>query len=104
VQQQCSSCHNVDKGGAASVGPDLYGIVGAKMFAEPGFTYSAAVKAKTGGTWTPEVLSDWLADPMGFAPGTMMAYPGVKNDQTRADVIAYLNKNSDSPIKLPGAK
>jgi len=33
-----------------------------------------------------------------------MSYPGVKNDQTRADVIAYLNKNGDSPIKLPGAK
>ena len=33
-----------------------------------------------------------------------MAYPGVKNEQTRADVIAYLNKNSDSPTKLPGTK
>jgi cytochrome c len=104
VQQQCSSCHNVDKGGAASVGPDLYGIVGAKMFAQAGFSYSDAVKAKANGNWTPETLSDWLKDPMGFAPGTAMAYPGIKNDQTRADVIAYLNKNSDSPLSLPGAK
>jgi cytochrome c len=39
---------------------------------------------------------------MTYAPGTMMSFPGIKNDQTRADVIAYLNKNSDSPIKLPG--
>jgi cytochrome c2 len=33
-----------------------------------------------------------------------MSYSGEKNTQTRADVIAYLNKNSDSPIKLPGTK
>jgi cytochrome c len=104
VQQQCSSCHNVDKAGAAGVGPDLYGIVGAKMFAQAGFSYSGAVKAKAGGNWTAETLSDWLKNPMGFAPGTMMAYPGIKNDQTRADVIAYLNKNSDHPVSLPGAR
>jgi cytochrome c len=100
VQQQCSACHSLSKGGPTIVGPNLYGIVGAKMFSHPGFNYSAAVKAKAGGTWTPQEMSDWLKSPMTFAPGTMMAYPGIKNDQTRADVIAYLNKNSASPIKL----
>ena len=102
VQEQCASCHSVTKGGPTIVGPNLYGIVGAKMFSHPGFSYSAAVKAKAGGTWTAQTLSAWLKSPMTFAPGTMMAYPGIKNDQTRADVIAYLNKNSASPIKLPG--
>lgn len=104
VQQQCSACHNVDKGGAATIGPDLYGIVGAKMFAQAGFSYSDAVKAKAGSTWNAENLSDWLKNPAVFAPGTNMAYPGINNDQTRADVIAYLNKNSDNPTQLPGAK
>jgi cytochrome c len=102
VQEQCAACHSFTKGGPTIVGPNLYGIVGAKMFAHPGFAYSAAVKAKAGGTWTAATMSAWLENPMGFAPGTMMAYPGIKNDQTRADVIAYLNKNSASPIKLPG--
>jgi cytochrome c len=104
VQQQCSACHMLAKGAAAGVGPNLYGIVGAKMFAQAGFTYSAAVKSKAGGAWTPDTLSAWLQDPNGFAPGTAMSYPGVKKDQTRADVIAWLNSNSDHPVKLPGAK
>jgi cytochrome c len=104
VQQQCSACHTLNKGAAAGVGPNLYGVVGAKMFSQAGFNYSAAVKAKASGSWNADNLSDWLKDPQAFAAGTMMSYPGVKNDQTRADVIAYLNKNGDSPIKLPGAK
>lgn len=102
VQQQCSACHALNKGGPAGVGPDLYGIVGAKMFSAAGFSYSAAVQSKAGPVWTPDTLSDWLKDPQGFAAGTAMSYPGIKNDQTRADVIAYLNKNSDAPVKLPG--
>jgi cytochrome c len=104
VQQQCAACHSFNKGGAAGVGPNLYGIVGAKMFSQAGFSYSAAVKSKAGGTWTADTMSDWLVDPATFAPGTAMGYPGVKKDQTRADVIAYLNSNSDTPIKLPGTK
>lgn len=104
VQQQCTSCHSVAKGGAAGVGPNIYGIVGAKMFAQAGFSYSAAAKAKAGGIWTPDTLSDWLTDPEHFASGTEMAFAGIKNDQTRADVIAWLNKNSDKPVALPGVK
>jgi len=101
VQQQCSACHSLNKGGASGLGPNLYGVLGAKMFTTPGFNYSDAVKAKIAGNWTPDNLSDWLKNPQGFAPGTMMSYAGIKNDQSRADVIAYLNKNADSPVKLP---
>ncbi|NNM57528.1 cytochrome c family protein [Acidocella sp.] len=101
VMQQCAACHTLAKGGAPGVGPNLYGIVGAKSFSAPGFNYSAAVKGKAGATWTDDTLSAWLENPMGYAPGTMMAYPGIKNAQTRADVIAYLNSNSDKPEKLP---
>jgi len=104
VNEQCASCHALAKGGPVVVGPDLYGIVGAKMFSTPGFSYSSAVAAKAKGNWDADTLSAWLQDPQAFAPGTAMAYPGIKNTQTRADVIAYLNKNSDSPIKLPGTK
>ena len=100
-QQECSACHSIAKGGHIGVGPNLYGIVGAKAFSVAGFTYSSAVQAKAGQPWTPDALSDWLKAPNSYAPGTAMSFAGIKNDQTRADVIAYLNKNSDSPAKLP---
>ncbi len=100
-QQQCSACHSIGKGGAAGVGPNLYGIVGAKSFSAAGFTYSSAVQAKAGVVWTDETLSAWLTNPNAYAPGTAMSYSGMSNEQTRADVIAYLNKNSDNPVKLP---
>lgn len=99
--QQCAFCHASAKGGPNGVGPDLYGIVGAKSFSAPGFAYSDAVKSKAGQPWNAAALDDWLKAPMAFAPGTHMAYPGIKNDQTRADMIAYLNQNSSSPVKLP---
>ncbi|HTQ72450.1 MAG TPA: c-type cytochrome [Acidocella sp.] len=100
-QEQCAACHAIAKGGANGVGPDLYGIVGAKSFSVSGFAYSDAVKSKAGQPWTAAALDAWLKAPMAFAPGTHMAYPGIKNDQTRADMIAYLNQNADSPAKLP---
>lgn len=99
--QQCAACHAIASGGPNGVGPDLYGIVGAKSFSQPGFTYSSAVQAKAGKVWTPDLLSQWLTDPQAYAPGTAMSYPGIKDAQTRADVIAYLNQNSGAPVKLP---
>ncbi len=32
-----------------------------------------------------------------------MAYAGIENDKTRADVIAYLRSLSPNPLPLPGA-
>ncbi|WP_298285726.1 cytochrome c family protein [Acidocella sp.] len=101
VAQQCSACHTLAKGAANGVGPNLYGVVQRKAFSAPGFGYSSAVSAKAGQPWTVDSLSDWLKAPNSFAPGTAMSFAGIKNDQTRADVIAYLNKNSDAPAKLP---
>jgi cytochrome c len=98
--QQCGSCHSFAQGGAAMVGPDLYGVVGAKVAGSPGYSFSDALK-KVGGNWTYDQLNKWLLDPQAFAPGTHMSYPGLKNIQGRADLIAYLRSLSTAPVALP---
>jgi cytochrome c len=100
VSRQCEACHNLQKGQGNKVGPGLYGVVGRQLASVAGFNYSAALKAK-GGTWTFDALNAWLTSPSAYAPGTAMTFAGITNDKQRADLIAYLNSNSDNPLPLP---
>jgi cytochrome c len=84
----CRSCHVLEEG-QNRVGPSLYNIVGRQSGSVPGFNYSDANK-NSGVTWTTDVLFEYLEDPKGFMPGTKMAFPGIKNPQDRANLIAYL--------------
>ena len=98
--RKCAVCHSFDKGGPNKVGPHLWGIVGGDVASSAGFSYSAALKG-VGGKWDFEHLNKFLHNPKGTAPGTKMAFAGIKNDAERAAVIAYLRSLSDSPVPLP---
>jgi cytochrome c len=102
VAKECELCHNLGKGQGAKIGPDLYGVVGRPVASEAGFNYSAPLKAK-GGNWTFDALNTWLTNPRADVPGTLMTFAGISNEHQRADVIAYLNSNSDQPLPLPKA-
>jgi cytochrome c len=96
----CKTCHSLGKGEAAKVGPNLWGVVGGPTAHMEGFNYSDAIK-KLNATWTYENLNHFLASPRNFAPGTKMTFPGFPKVQDRANVIAYLRTQADSPIALP---
>lgn len=96
----CVACHTFTQGGAAGVGPNLYGILGAKHGHMEGFNYSKAL-ADIPGPWTYDALNHWLWKPAAYAPGTRMAFAGIPNDKTRAEVIAYLRSLSPNPEPLP---
>ena len=100
----CKVCHSFDKGAPSPIGPNLYGVVGRKIASLEGFNYSPALKAKQSeGDWTFEHLDLWLTNPQAFASGTTMAFPGLPDLHTRADVIDFLRTKSDNPVPLPEA-
>jgi len=86
---QCKVCHT-NEAGKNKVGPSLFGVVGRPSGTAPGFAYSPAMKG-AGVTWTPENIDKYLSDPKAMVPGNKMAFPGLKNEQDRRNVIAYLS-------------
>jgi cytochrome c len=98
--KKCMSCHTINAGGAAGLGPNLHGVVG-KGVAGGSFAYSAALKAK-GGKWDWANLNDWLKNPAAYASGTKMTYAGMPDGAERANLIAYMNAQG-SNLPLPAA-
>ena len=101
--RKCRSCHTVEPGGTNRTGPHLWGIVGAGQARDAGFAYSAAM-AGLGGSWTFQDLDAFLAAPRDYAAGTKMTFRGLPDAQGRADLIAWLNTQSDTPLPLPQAE
>ena len=86
---KCASCHTIDQGGANSTGPNLYAKLGSAKESHPSFTYSGALSS-TEGDWTYANIDAWLENPSKYARGTSMGFAGLKRDDERANVIAYL--------------
>ena len=87
-QSTCSICHSVQPG-QNKIGPTLFGLVGRKTGASPGYTYSPQNQAANL-TWDAATLDKYLESPRTVIPGTKMTYGGLKDPQKRADLIAYL--------------
>ena len=102
VFKKCTACHNADQGGANALGPNLWDVLGEPIGKGKGFPFSPALSG-VGGTWNWDNMSEWLKSPKKFAPGTKMTFAGLSNPQDRANVIAFLNTQSDSPLPLPAA-
>ncbi len=85
---KCAACHSI-KEGENKIGPSLHGVVGRPSHSIEGFAYSDAMKAYNV-TWDAPTLDHYLTDPRGVVPGTKMIFVGLKKDDERANVIAYL--------------
>ena len=85
---KCAACHSI-KAGENKIGPSMHGIVGRPAHSIEGFSYSDAMK-NYNVTWDQSTLDHYLADPRGTVPGTKMIFVGLKKEDERANLIAYL--------------
>jgi len=88
VFRKCGACHKVEEG-KNGAGPSLYGVVGRDIASVDGFKYSDALTGLEG-EWTLDKLSAWIQNPRDFAAGNRMGFPGLKDEEDRANVIGYL--------------
>jgi len=90
VFAQCRSCHTVHAGGVNRVGPNLHAMFGKRAATMEGFkTYSAGLK-ESGIVWDATTMDKWLANPREVVATNNMIFPGLRNEEDRRDVIAYL--------------
>jgi cytochrome c len=106
VFKKCASCHTSEKGGPNKVGPNLWDIVNRPIAAHEGFSYSAGMTTFSEGhkiVWDFDHLNFFLEAPKKHVPGTAMGFAGLKKEDERANLIAYLRTLSDNPAALPTA-
>ncbi len=101
--RKCQSCHNFGEGEPNKQGPYLWGTVGELKAHAEGFAYSDILlqQRAEGQVWSYENLDAFLTNPRGYAPGTKMAFAGIRTAEERADILAYLQTLSANPVPFP---
>ncbi|MFN3835220.1 MAG: c-type cytochrome [Glycocaulis sp.] len=105
VARRCVACHTFDQGGAHGTGPNMWGVMGRTVASVGGFNYSSAMRdyGSDGTQWLYQNMYDYLAAPRRYVPGTSMAFAGLRSQDDRINLIAYMRSMSSDPLPLPEA-
>jgi cytochrome c len=103
VYGTCAPCHSLERD-RNMTGPSLADVWNRVAGELASFQrYSAALKSSRI-IWEDSTLDEWLKNPQQFIPGNQMIYPGLRNDQQRADLLAFLKEATQSghPLSTQG--
>jgi len=92
VFRKCQACHSLTAG-KNGVGPSLAEVVGKKAASVTGYNYSQAMRSSNL-TWDAATLDAYLTDPQKVVPGNKMPFPGMKTENERRTLIAFLTAES----------
>ncbi len=86
---QCRACHSLKENEPHKIGPNLFKIIGSTAGSMKGYNYSDAL-SKSEIVWTIENLDLWLEKPYEILPGNKMVFSGMRKQEDRNDLIAYV--------------
>lgn len=91
IFNKCKACHVADAA-TNRVGPHLKGVIGRKIASVEGYAYSDDMKAfgAARNVWDDATFLEYITDPKKDVPHTKMAFPGIKKEDERADLLAFL--------------
>lgn len=93
VFNACAACHSLQPN-QNMTGPSLAGVWNRKAGSLTTFSrYSDALKSANI-VWNDKTLDEWINDPQHLVPGNQMTFAGIKDARQRADLLAFLRKET----------
>jgi cytochrome c len=89
VFNACAACHSLEPN-RNMTGPSLAQLWNRKAGGLPSFERYSDVLKSSGIVWDDKTLDQWITDPKHLIPGSQMTFPGLKDTQQRADLLAFL--------------
>ena len=95
VKKNCSACHDYNLPIKNKIGPSLATVLNRNIGSLAEYKYSKTFKGNNK-DWSLLNLYLFLENPKEWAPGTKMAYRGIKNQEKLINTIKFLEDNSKS--------
>ena len=99
-ERKCAQCHDSQKEGGHSKGPHLWNWYGRKAGSISGFVFSEGM-LESEHTWNFSTLNYYLTRTDRAVPGVEMNFRGIRQDDKRAPLLAYMRTLNDEVPSWP---